>query len=512
MKQAVAEATKSAGYKEEKMYQYVLFDLDGTLTDPKEGITKSVQHALKSFDIDEPDIDKLEPFIGPPLRDSFRDFYGIDGEDTEKAIAVFRERFEKVGIKENNIYPGIAQMLRGLKERGVILAIASSKPQEFVHIVLKNFEIEDCFSVIVGCEKDGTRDTKIEVLTEALSQVRKKAGRRYKAEKTLMVGDRKFDVEAAREMGIASVAVTYGYAPEGELFMCGPDYMADSAEQLEEIITGEPGWYKYRKKHAFSKTIEILFPLLLFWAVELVVYNAGYLVIGKCFPELAGNKNQLSVWLNAAAAIATWPMLVKLYGSSYQGDTSHVITRRNRKIFRRDAVLVAAYAVALGLGLNILVAYFKLAGLSGTYEQVAGTQYSVSLPAGLVIYGILTPFTEELIFRGVIYNRIRKYFPIPVAGFASALIFGCYHGNVIQMLYAILMGMAIALIYECYNRNLAAPVLFHCSANIVVYMLSKGNAFAQGGAPVLYGIALLAVAAGISCWYGNMLLKKIGRR
>lgn len=494
------------------MYQYVLFDLDGTLTDPKEGITKSVQYALKSFDIEEKDLDKLEPFIGPPLRDSFRDFYGIDGDDTEKAVAVFRERFETKGINENQIYPGMAQLLHELKKRGVMLAIASSKPQEFVHIVLRNFGIEDCFSVIVGCEKDGKRDTKIEVLTEALSQLKKKAGRRFKQEKTLMVGDRKFDVEAAGQMGIASAAVTYGYAPEGELERCHPDYMADSVEQLEEIITGEKSYFKYRDKNAFSKTMEILIPLLLYWFVQLVVYNGLYLVIGRFIPGVTENGQQLNVWLNAAAAVGSWPLLAVLYKKSYGGDTSHVITRRNRKLLKRDAVLVAAYAVAMGLGLNILVAYFKIAGMSGAYEKVAGIQYSVSLPVGLVIYGILTPFTEELIFRGVIYNRIRKYFPVQIAIFVSAVIFGCYHGNVVQMVYAIIMGLALALVYECYGRLLAAPVLFHCGANIIVYFMSKGNAFAVGGASVFYGIVLLAVAAGISCWYIKCFLKKRNRR
>lgn len=489
------------------MYQYVLFDLDGTLTDPKEGITKSVQYALKSFDIEEPDLDKLEPFIGPPLRDSFRDFYGIDGDDTEKAVAVFRERFEKKGIKENQIYPGMAQLLRELKERGVMLAIASGKPQEFVHIVLRNFDIEDCFCVIVGSEKDGQRDTKIEVLTEALSQLKKKAGRRFKPEKTLMVGDRKFDVEAARELGISSAAVTYGYAPEGELEACSPDYMADSVEQLEEIMTGEKAYVKYRDKNAFSKTMEILLPLLLYWLVQLIIYNALYLVIGRFVPALAENEQRLSVWLNAVAAIGSWPLLTVLYRKSYRGDTSHVITRRNTTRLKRDAVLVFAYAVAMGLGLNILVAYYKLTGMSGAYEQVAGMQYSVSLPVGLLIYGILTPFTEEVIFRGIIYNRIRKYFPVPISILVSALIFGCYHGNVIQMLYAVIMGLSLALVYECHGRLLAAPVLFHCGANLIVYFMSKSNAFSVGGISVFYGVMLLLVAAGISGRYIKWFLK-----
>lgn len=494
------------------MYQYVLFDLDGTLTDPKEGITKSVQHALKAFGIEEKNLDKLEPFIGPPLRDSFREFYGIDGEDTEKAVKVFRERFEAKGINENKIYPGMAQMLRRLRERGIVLAIASSKPQEFVHIVLRNFEIEDCFDVIVGSEKDGKRDTKSEVLEEALARLCKKEGRHFRKEKTLMVGDRKFDAEAASELGIACAAVTYGYAPEGELEKCAPAYMADSVEELEEIITGEKGYLRYRQKNAFSKTLEILAPVLLYWIVQMIVYNGLYLLIGRCFPDLAGNKEQLSVYLNGAAAIGTWPLLARFYAKSYDGDTSHVITGRNRKRLKRDGVLVAAYAVALGLGMNMLIAYFKITAMSENYQQVAGQQYSVSLPVGLAIFGLLTPFTEELLFRGVIYNRIRKYFPVTLSMLLSGLLFGCFHGNIVQMMYATVMGVAMTLVYEYYGRFLAAPVLFHCCANIVVYTMTKSNVFAPGGGPVLYGIALIAVAAGITCWYIKGFQKKIRRR
>ena len=179
---------------------------------------------------------------------------------------------------------------------------------------------------------------------------------------------------------------------------------------------------------------------------------------------------------------------------------------------KRDAVLVAAYAVALGLGLNILTASLQVFRISEAYEQVAGVQYSVSLPVGLVIYGVLTPFTEELIFRGIIYNRIRKYFPVPVTMFASALIFGCFHGNMVQMMYAVIMGMALALVYEIYGRYLAAPLLFHCSANMLVYILSKSNVFSQGSTPVLYGMALLAVAIGITSWYVQRLMEKRNRR
>ncbi|MDE6218991.1 MAG: HAD hydrolase-like protein, partial [Lachnospiraceae bacterium] len=123
------------------MYNYILFDLDGTLTDPKLGITSSVQYALRAIGIEEPSLDKLEPFIGPPLADSFREFYGLDEEQIPTAIARYRERFANQGIYENEIYPGIAAMLAKLKADGKKLSIASSKPTEFVERILDYFEI-----------------------------------------------------------------------------------------------------------------------------------------------------------------------------------------------------------------------------------------------------------------------------------------------------------------------------------------------------------------------------------
>jgi phosphoglycolate phosphatase len=116
------------------MFDYILFDLDGTLTNSKEGITKSVQYALKAFGINEPDLDKLEPFIGPPLMDSFKDFYGFNDEAAKKAVEKYRERFTDIGIFENEVYPGIKEMLAELKNKGKKLAVASSKSELRNHL------------------------------------------------------------------------------------------------------------------------------------------------------------------------------------------------------------------------------------------------------------------------------------------------------------------------------------------------------------------------------------------
>ena len=123
------------------MKKYFLFDLDGTLTDPKEGITTCVQYALHSLGIEEPDLDRLESFIGPPLKDSFMEFYGMDEEQAQAAVKKYRERFNDKGLYENEIYPGIAPMLQMLSEKGFRLAVASSKPTVFVEKILEHFGI-----------------------------------------------------------------------------------------------------------------------------------------------------------------------------------------------------------------------------------------------------------------------------------------------------------------------------------------------------------------------------------
>lgn len=221
------------------MFNYILFDLDGTLTDPKLGITSSVQYALRALGIEEPSLDKLEPFIGPPLADSFREFYGLDEGQIETAIAKYRERFNDRGIYENEIYPGIAEMLAALKASGKKLSIASSKPTQFVERILDYFDIRIYFDVIVGSNMDGTRSKKEEVVEEALRQML--PSELTSAEKkaaVAMVGDRRFDIEGAREHGITSVGVSFGYAPEGELEQAGAEYIVDTVNALLEVLNG----------------------------------------------------------------------------------------------------------------------------------------------------------------------------------------------------------------------------------------------------------------------------------
>lgn len=222
------------------MYHYILFDLDGTLTDPKLGITGCVQYALRKLGMEVPDADALEPFIGPPLLDSFREFCGLDEETAAQAVRYYRERYAVDGLFENEAYPGIVQMLVRLQQAGCHLAVASSKPEVFVKKILEHFGMLSCFEVIVGSELDGSRVRKEEVLEEALRRLLGESAsldeNSAQAVDVVMVGDRKFDVQGAKAYGIASVGVAYGYAAEGELEEAGADRIVETVQELEEAL------------------------------------------------------------------------------------------------------------------------------------------------------------------------------------------------------------------------------------------------------------------------------------
>ena len=222
------------------MIDTIIFDLDGTLTDPKEGITRSVQHALKYFGIEESNLDKLEPFIGPPLLDSFQEFYGFEEEKGQQAIIYYRERFSTVGLFENEVYPGVPQMLARLQENGCRLAVASSKPEIFVKRILEHFGLLSYFEVVVGSELDGRRARKEEVVEEALRQLLGEEALTQhglrRIEDAVMVGDRKFDVQGAKRFGIAFIGVRYGYAGQGELEEAGADMIVATVGELDEYL------------------------------------------------------------------------------------------------------------------------------------------------------------------------------------------------------------------------------------------------------------------------------------
>lgn len=214
------------------MYRYILFDLDGTLTDPGLGITNSVIHALKQFQIHVADRRELYSFIGPPLQDSFAAYYGFSEEETERAIQYYRAYFSTKGLFENQVYDGIPALLEKLKDMGKTLIVATSKPEPFSIRILQHFDLYGYFDFVAGATMDNvTRFRKADVIAYALEncQIMDRSA-------AVMIGDREHDVLGAKQMGLDSIGVTYGYGSHEELQNAGATYLAKTAADILQYV------------------------------------------------------------------------------------------------------------------------------------------------------------------------------------------------------------------------------------------------------------------------------------
>ena len=211
----------------------IFFDLDGTLTDPMIGITSSVQYALKAYGIMEEDLTKLIPFIGPPLKNSFMEFYGFPEEQAEEAIYKYREYFAVKGLFENRVYEGIPEMLGQLKKAGKKLYVATSKPEEFARQILEHFQLDHYFDYIGGASMDEVRVRKGDVIAYTMEQAGIEDADRSQM---VMVGDREHDVLGAKEQHMDCVGVLFGYGPREELEAAGVWKIAANLDELTKIL------------------------------------------------------------------------------------------------------------------------------------------------------------------------------------------------------------------------------------------------------------------------------------
>lgn len=215
------------------MYDYLLFDLDGTLTDSKPGILNCVQYALEKLGRPEPDREKLNCYVGPPLHKSFEKFAGFDPETALVATNTYRERFADVGLFENSVYEGIIPMLEKLQEAKKILAVSTSKPKIYTDRILERYGLSKFFTVVVGSELDGTRSDKAEVIEETLRQLKLTDADK---ERVLMIGDREHDMIGAVKNGVDCMGVLYGYSEGDELKKAGATYLTDTVTGLGEFL------------------------------------------------------------------------------------------------------------------------------------------------------------------------------------------------------------------------------------------------------------------------------------
>ena len=494
------------------MSQVILFDLDGTLTESGEGIINCVQYALEKLGKKEEHPENLQCFIGPPLKEQFMKYAGLSEEEGEKAVVYYRERYTTTGIFENRLYPKIPELLELLKINNKILAVASSKPEVYVKQILEHFQIADYFTAIVGSELDGRRTEKAEVIEEALRRMHLEEER----DKVLMVGDRSHDVQGAISCGLQCIGVAYGYGSREELEKAGAVYIADSVEDLgilaspndeettenvesvrniipdrekvkkyeipetrklekEEKEMPEPAKKKEKFRYSTAGQIwRLIYPFLIHYGATLLATIALYLVYliqagGLQETASAGQRLINSTLYVTLIGDLTAAIILYLFYRKDQMHRKEGFSGKGKAFVWAPPVIwfsVIILAIATGQFLNDLINGLHLNDLFTGYSEVSEQAFS-GQPVGLMILvvGIIGPICEELMFRVIVFHRLKDWVKPQAAIVISALLFGIYHGNVVQFFYATCMGVMLAIIYDK-TGTLWISIVAHIAANL----------------------------------------------
>ena len=398
-----------------------------------------------------------------------------------------------MGLFENEVYTGIPKMLRELQAKGYFLAVASSKPQVYVERILEHFDLKKYFVVVVGSELDGRRETKDQVVQETLRQLFGESP--VDPAQVYMIGDRKFDVEGARALGVESVGVTYGYGSKEELKEAKADYIVQSVDELEkfllrgseELRNSNPDAKK--KNPMYQRIWTMVYSFLMFILVRNVIQYAllallyqlaqsgasGGLVDLLILRDETGAYNGYSGDVSSiiaalgfiGGAIAVWST-AKLLIDKNKEDMHLSHLKKEGKA--RYALLVAATIGAV-IGCNLLFELLGVTNKSEAYTEVASQQYSAHFIVGILVFGFISPIAEELLFRGVIYGYLRRFLNLRLAIALSALIFGVYHMNYVQGVYGFLIGCLMAYAYE-YFGEFKMAIFVHVASNVLAYCLS----------------------------------------
>ena len=516
------------------MWNTVLFDLDGTITDSGEGITRSVQYALsEGFGIEVEDLHELDCFVGPPLKEMFMGYAGLTEEEADRAIALYRERYTDRGMFENSVYEGIPELLGKLREEGFVLAVSSSKPTVFCRTILEHFGLSEYFDLIEGSELDGRNARKSEVIDE----VAEKLGMADRKDEMAIVGDRSYDVRGAKEAGIGSIGVSWGYGPREELEAEDPDCICDSTVELENVLIGQKrdGGLRamsgpvYRPDGREGRTgvrdlrltgsaepydgrvrmrvWRCLYPLLIDVAMSFSVsVLCGILIAffvgiggGSIDPETAIRRH--AVLVTAITDAAMIPVFLYLFRNDENrrrrnGTAAYRIPVRQKMTAQRVA-LCALLAMFVSGVLELVVAV--IASGDAEYEAVAELIAAPGLGLKVIAIAVIGPIMEELLFRGLVYRRIRDYAGVGAACVLSAVTFGIAHGNLTQGIYAFMVGIILALLYEHYG-GLWAPIAAHMGNNLFAVLTeSFSDVIPETFYLMYYIFSFVITAAAVFC-------------
>ena len=357
-------------------------------------------------------------------------------------------------------------MLKKLKMRGMHLGVASSKPTEFVEKILEHFSIREYFEVVVGSEMDGSRVEKKDVLLEALRQFSSKGN--VPKERVFMIGDRKFDVEGAHAVGVECVGVSFGYGSMEELMEAHADYVVRSVEELRRFLLR--GYEDMEKDLTqFQKMWVLIYHIGLFVVVRGLVQSLGKDLLRAAGAEsLSGDGRNL---LEALSYVAGGAAIFRGASKAVKRTIRDMYLTHLKADSRSSRGIFALAALGLSQGVSMLLGLTGMTERSEAFQAVVSSQADCALWVAVLFYVLISPLAEELLFRGVVYGYVRRFFDVRTAVVGSAILFGIYHGNMVQAVYAVILGYFLAYAYE-YLGDFKAPVLLHMEVNLLAVIFA----------------------------------------
>ena len=474
------------------LWKTVLFDLDGTLIDSTEGMVRSVQYALGTVGKTENDLRNLRRYLGAPLREAFQEYAGLSEEEAGRASEAYRDYFSRDGMYIASVYPGIPEMLYALKRAGMTLGVVTSKETAQAVRILQQLQLARCFDVIIGCRPEETNIPKGALIEEALNVL----GKQQLRGEVVFVGDRFYDVQAAHGAGIAAAGVSYGYGTAGELAQSGADCVAGNVMGLAQCLMR--GGQMVSRGNAGApmttgqKILEVMIPILLWLAITNIVSLIGGGIYGvikvneyitgggdvSSAPQvilqemMQSDMNMINMLLSGIANIISIPV----FFSIFKKDTLRLTGRRTSlKAEKKPGAVNTLTALFMGLGisvvLNIIIAMTPIA--QWMYEMNPG-RYDMldSLPlwASFIVTCLLAPVAEELLFRALVFRRMRRFTGYMTAAFVSAAIFGFVHFDVVTGIAAFIIGVIMAMLYE-YTGSIFTSMFFHFGFNLYATLI-----------------------------------------
>ena len=490
------------------MWRTVFFDLDGTLANSGEGIMRCVQYALdREFGI-KADIKELRSFVGPPLREQFIRYANLTPEEADRAVARYGERYRAAGIYEISVLPGISELLMELRRAGLRLVLVSSKPTEYCREILSRIGIAQYFDDVVGSDQNGRTAGKPDAIEKAI-RVTGCADRN----EIVMVGDRRYDVIGAKQCGVGSIGVTYGYGSRMELEYEWPDCIVDNPTELRNVLIGQlmagsaGGNFlndgspnpeiigeavKPAKKSGTQRLLDridkiykvwrIVYPILLHLGITTVVAS-GLIIAALIFGEFVRLPDGTSLYeyisnqmvlltgiADAAAIPVAWLFMRGDQKKRKEAGGGKYLLNRN-KIGVKEIILIALLSIGIAQVVNFLITLIPYE--DAIYEETSEEMfYQTGLLLQLAVIGVIGPICEELVFRGLVFRRARDYVGFWPAASLSGLVFGIYHGNVTQGIFAAIMGIIFAMVYEHYG-TIWASITAHIANNVMATLMNS---------------------------------------